>query len=297
MKLGIYIKMILLVYLLVNQIIAQFDPLQEENNFYREKGYTLLYGEQNGDYESNVYLVTDDIIIEKGENLTFHPGAVILFKKNTRIQVKGSLICQGTKKGAVTLKKLDNSKYFYELEPELPALWHGIEVSEQGQVEISHTYIKNSKTGITANATPRLIIFDNIKFNENRYHNLKIGDNIIPTPDNVFISFNSTKKPYAVVTPSGNKRAKKKMQRNWKLPVRIILGTVSIAGAAMAGYYHYKANDYKKEYKNSNDTPTTDKLREDTKRTRLIGNIGIGVSAVGAVGFTITIPIGIKGEA
>ena len=292
----ICIRAAVILYLLVTQVIAQYDPLKEENDFYREKGYVLLSGEQYGDYETNVYLVTEDVIVEKGKTLTFFPGTVVLFKKNTRICVKGNLICQGNKEGSVTLKKLDNDKYFYKLEPELPALWHGIEAAESAQLEISFTYIMNSKSGIAANAAFKLIILDTVKFSGNKYHNLKIGDSVVSVPDDKFISFNSEVKPYKVVLCSKEKEGGKKKERNWKIPVRIILGSTVLAGAVVSGIFHYRANDYKKQYEESTVTAETDRLREETVRNRLIGNIGIGVSAAGAVGFVVTIPLGKKGE-
>ncbi len=290
-------RMVILSFFLISQVMAQYDPIKEENDFYRKQGYILLAGEQNGDYESNMYLVTEDVVIEKGQTLTFYPGAVILFKKNTRITVKGTLICQGNKKGAVTLKKLDNNKYHYPLEPELPALWHGIEASESAQLEISHTNIMDSKSSITADATFKSIILETVTFSGNKYHNLKIADRIIKTPDDECLSFNSEVKPCkATLCINEGDNKKNKTGKRWKLPVRIILGTTAFAGAVIAGVFHYRANEYKKDYDASTVPAETDRLHDETKSSRIIGNIGIGISAAGAVGFVITIPLGKKGD-
>ncbi len=297
MKVSTFIQIAVMLYICIHRVTAQYDPLKEENDFYREKGYVLLSGEQYGDYESNVYLVTDDVIIGKGRTLTFYPGTVVLFKKNTKLIVKGNLICQGNKKGPVTLKKLDNGKYFYRLEPQLPALWHGIEAGESAQLEIRFTYIMSCKFGIAANTAFKSIILDTVKFSGNKYHNLKIGGSVLKVPDNKFVSFNSESKPYKVTPCKEDKTAgMRETGKKWKVPVRIILGTAALAGAVIAGIFHYRANDYKKQYDESTFTAETDRLRKKTKSNRLVGNIGIGISTAGAVGFAITIPLGKKGD-
>ena len=155
----------------------------------------------------------------------------------------------------------------------------------------------NSKFGIEANEAFNSIILDTLKFSGNKYHNLKIGDSVVAVPDDKFISFNSEVKPYKVVLCTGGKRAgMREPEKKWKIPMRIILGSTALAGAVVAGIFHYRANDYKTQYDESNVPAETNKLREKTENNRLIGNIGIGISAAGAVGFAITIPLGKKGE-
>lgn len=294
----VYLKYcFVILFISTAQTAAQFDLIEEENEFYRKQGYILLAGEQSGDYESNMYLVTDDIIIKKGQTLTFYPGTVILFKKNTGITVNGTLICQGNLSGAVTLKKLDNEKYFYTLEPELPALWRGIEVLESAQIEMRHTTFMNSKSGIEAAATIKSAILESVTFIGNKYRNLKIGGDIIAIPDETCVSFSSDITPAKVVFCSGAKGTGKTVPpKRWKLPVRIILSTVTLAGAVMAGVFHYRANDYHSQYEKTRDSNKAVTLRDDTKKNRLLGYIGVGISAAGAVGFVITIPLGRKGE-
>jgi hypothetical protein len=284
---------VILLLLFSIHIFAQFDLLDEENDHYRNKGYILLSGEQSGDYESNTYLVTDDVIIKAGQTLTFFPGTKLHFKKNTKITVEGTFICQGNNSEPITLTKLANSDYFIALEDKLPALWHGIEVAKSAQVEISNASIMYSKSGIMLDDTAKLIVLNNVKFSNNKYHNLKIGDKVITAVDDTVFSFNSAVNPHKVSSKKINKRERK---RKTKVALRIIFGTVTAAGAVLAGYYHYKANDYKDKYNKTEDTPSVDKYREDTQSARIIGNIGIGVCAAGAVGLVITIPIGKKGE-
>jgi hypothetical protein len=286
-------RVFLLIMWCIMNVGAQLSPEDEEKAFYEEKGYMLLYGKQYGDYPSNVYLVTDDVIVEKGQTLTLYPGTVVLFKKNTRIDVHGSLICQGKRDGSIILKKLDNKDYFYTLETDMPTWWHGITAAESASVEISYSYIQQSKFGIEADKACRSIILDTVKFSDNRYQNLKIGDMAIAIPDEKFFCFNSETKPFKVsLGLEKQKPVKEKRPRTWKTPARIIFSSIALGGAAALAVFEYRALDYKDQYNNSGFTPETDRLREKTEENILGRNIAFVVTAVGAVGFGITIPFG-----
>jgi hypothetical protein len=279
--------------LFFRETFAQTDIGDEEQSYYQGKHYIPLKGEQDSDYPRGVYLITDDVVVPQGKTMTFMPGTLVLFKKDTRISVTGRLICQGNSKGTITFARLANDKYFIPLDPGVDARWDGIFVGDSGSIEFSFTYINGSKYGIEnvliSNGT---ILLDTVMFQNNKFQNLKVEDNRIDVPENKFIFYSSKyftpvkarKKAVAPLMTPEQKRASA-----WKAPVRITLGLLALAGAAAYAVERVAAEDYQKKSDAASNTSQGGQYQKKGEDAALIGNIGGIVGIAGAVGFTITL--------
>jgi hypothetical protein len=267
---------------------AQTDPADEEAAFYRNKHYIPIKGEQDSDYPKGVYLVTDDVVIRKGKTMTFLPGTLVLFKKDTRITVEGRLICQGTPKGAITFGKLANDKYLIPLDSGVDARWDGIFVAESGSVEIRFSDITGSKYGLENNQANGTIILDTVMFQDNKFQNLKVGGNNICVPEDKFIFYSSMSSS----AQGGLKNAGgSKKPVNLKSPLRIGCGALALAGVVLYAAEFIVAMDYQKKTDAVRNTLNQGKAIDYDKKAHDAANIGNAagfIGILGAIGFGVT---------
>jgi len=278
---------------------AQSDPAEEETAFYRSKHYIPIKGEQDSDYPKGVYLVTDDVVIKKGRTMTFLPGTLVLFKKDTRITVEGRLICQGTPKGAITFGRLANEKYLIPLDSGVDARWDGIFVAESGSVEIRFADITGSKYGLENDQANGTIILDTVMFQDNKFQNLKVGGNSICVPEDKFVFYSSRNGGGLNGNKNGNGLSVGDAKRpfNWKLSMRIGSGAIALAGGALYVAESIVAADNQKKLdavhttNTNNNQLTRDEAANYEKKVKDAANIGNAagiIGILGAVGFAVT---------
>jgi hypothetical protein len=278
-------------YIAPEPVPAQMNPADEETAFYRSKHYIPIKGEQDSDYPRGVYLVTDDVVIKKGKTMTFMPGTLVLFKKDTRITVEGRLICQGNSKGAITFGRLANEKYLIPLDSGVDARWDGIYVADSGSVEISFTDITGSKYGLENLQANGTIILDTVMFQDNKFQNLKVGGNAICVPEDKYIFFSSrTGGAQSVVRNIGGiSQDGTKKAMSWKFPFRIGCGALALAGGALYVTELVAAGDYQKKSDDEKTNATVaDNYLGKAQDAANIGNIGAILGILGVIGFTVT---------
>jgi hypothetical protein len=277
-------------YLAPVSSFAQANAADEETEYYRSKHYIPIKGEQDSDYPRGVYLVTNDIVIKKGKTMTFLPGTLVLFKKDTRITVDGRLICQGNPNGTITFGKLANEKYLIPLDEGVDARWDGIFVTDSGSVEISFTYITGSKYGLENDQANGTILLDTVMFKDNKFQNLKIGGSRIRVPEGKFVFYSSrTGNPYDGMKIAGGRLSgENKKRTNWKIPLRIGCGAVALGGVAVYAAEMLAASDNQKKSDNAtNQNDAVDYLTKADNAAALGNSAGI-IGVLGAIGFSVT---------
>jgi hypothetical protein len=287
-----FLKSVVLIFLFCYTCFSQINLKAEEEEYYKNKHYTILKGEQESDYPRGVYLVTENVVIKEGKTMTFMPGALVLFKKDTRMTVKGRLICKGSPSATITFARLANDKYFIPLDSNVDARWDGIFVSDSGNVELSFCNINGSKYGIEATASYRgIMVIDTVMFVDNKFQNLKIGNTVIDIPEKHYVFFSSLKfnpnKPeesYKVV--SSNYVPPKKVYK-WKKPVQFTCGGVALAGLAAYGVCSYMAYDYQNKSNKASNPQEANDYYNKGKTMANIGNAGLIVGILGTIGFSV----------
>lgn len=283
--------------LLCTFCFSQMSIEEEENAYYRSKRYIPIKGEQESDYPKGIYLVTDDVVVEKGKTMTFMPGTVVLFKKDTRITIQGRLICQGNAKAPITFCRFDNDKYLIPLENGIDARWDGLFVAGDGSLEFSHSNISGSKYGIEAEDAKSVIALDTVVFRDNKFQNLKVADVTLIVPENQFV-FYSSKRSQGLVQKLGayldsTQERIQKASNAWKLPVRIGLAALAVSGAVAGVYGLSEYDKYNDLYEQTRipGTGVAQKVAQyDTKRKSgaNTGIVGAVLCAIGLAGFSVT---------
>lgn len=270
-----------------------------------------LTGELSGTYPAGEYVVSGNIHVLPKTQLTFEPGCTLRFENYTGIVVRGELTCRGTSEKPVVFtssRDVPSSRTMPEAFD-----WNGIKVtSESDGITLEHCIVAYSTFGlnIESNGTP--VTIKEIKFNNNGSASLTRERKMMPVTDNMAISFvwpemqaaamvtDSVKKDSVPADRTVNKtrkNAKKtdmkkeraKPRLEWKAPVRITLGSAAAVGGIMwvTGYAISK--------KSMNDrnsgvpfTPEWNRADKNFKNWVTVQNIGAGLFAIGAVGFSVT---------
>jgi hypothetical protein len=287
----------------------------EEIEFYQKKGLQpFVSSQQDGDYPAGTYLVIHDLTIEKGKIMTLYPGTKILFKKDTRLFVKGILICQGKSGEPVIFEKLDNNSYFTAIDSTLDTWWDGIYVSDSASVEMKYTEITNSKYGIVAKPAVAGLSLDSIQFRNNKYHSIRFGNEIPDIPDKkiVTISWSGldgvapqinvldtsikvspviSDKQQAFDDPNlaAKKSAATKKHLRWTTGITTLIG----AGISVGGYFvydHYLSLSRSPDGRDRSKTDPSTATHYDDMYTAGYYVVAGGaiLSAIGLSGFTLT---------
>lgn len=122
---------------------------KDNRDFYQSLPTVIGREDQQGKFP--YVLNCDTVFVRKGVTATVHPGTLIHFSKptlNSVIKVEGTLILKGTKNSYVSLSgNLDTTKGRQEPGDKN---WGGIEVGEDGRLEIEYAGFHGAPTPITA---------------------------------------------------------------------------------------------------------------------------------------------------
>jgi hypothetical protein len=296
----------LLIVLLHLKTNAQMDQFNEEEaeHFRSLEIVPLIDREQDGDYYRMTYLIPHDITIPRGKVLTLYPGSTLLFKKDTRLIVKGSVIAKGNESNPVLFCKLENSDYYTPLDSIVDTKWDGIIVKDSGRLEFQYTHISNSKYGITHEGPTGDIVLDSVQFYENRYSNFKVAQkeiqvtpcknfffqangNLSGTRPAVDVSFSVRESPEM---PPAEVSEKSRSMRKF----RAAMWTGVAAGGLIGVSGHLIHKKYYKSYNDVEKNPPENPVDMVTKYRKLskigegmrIG--GTGLAGLSVIGLTIS---------
>jgi len=309
-----YPLFLILLFLWQQIAIAQFTD--EESEFYIQKGIIpFIDQQQDGDYPKGIYLVPHDLTVDSGKVMTIMPGSTILFKKDTKIIVKGKLVLKGNENQRIMLRKLDNDLYYNPFPPDIEIPWDGIYVQDGGELEARYTHVCDSKYGLSATRNASIFLLDSVLFLNNKYQNATLGSKTLSFEDNKLCFYNlsenkpeplpmvyidTVKLPQYIMTPSSTVQPqstieieKKKAVSERKLHLRVTSGTIALVGIIMGAGSYYVNDTYYKKY---------DKMRtpgisnpEEVGRYETFAKVGLAgtisgavLTAIGLSGLTLT---------
>jgi hypothetical protein len=294
-----------LIALFYSFVSAQVDDFSEEeaNHFRAQKIYPLVAKEQDGDYPRSTYLIPHDITVPQGKVLTLYPGSTLLFKKDTRLIVKGKLIAKGKERNPVLFCKLDNSDYYTPVDSMVDTKWDGIFVQDSGRIELQYSHVTSSKYGIVLEGPVGDITLDSVQFYENRYQNLKLGTKDISVTPYKYMFFQETmdlNKKLDMKVPDtvyAKPELIKKERRETPPGVRkfravMFTGIVVGAGAGVGGHFLHKTF-YKKYWAVSREMKSWNTAMRKYEILSKIGEGmeygGIGIGGASLIGLTISL--------
>lgn len=240
----------------------------------------VIEGPQDGTYEKAEYLVSHDIIIEKGRTMAIEPGAVFRFRRNAGLIVEGALVCRGTPDNPIVFTSVNNRP---EETPQ-PFDWTGITLKgPTGSLLFDHVHVTYSTFGVYVDYSKEVLNIKNSVFADNGDKNLSIVDNIIEVPENTPYSFVRVD-PRILAADSA---AIQKEYRTRKVARISMIGTVATGLAtAIVGFAGAK-----KAFENYNATDNTDKAadyKQQDKALRAAGVTGIALAVLAGVGLGLT---------
>ncbi|WP_199117728.1 right-handed parallel beta-helix repeat-containing protein [Pedobacter sp. ASV28] len=116
-------------------------------------------------WDSNLpYIIYNSVTVAENTTLTINPGTRVLFHSGSIMNVKGTLIANGSLKDSILFAS-DRTERIYEDEP---GQWNGIHFHSSSKNSIiGHTILKNAIAGITvdslsSNNNPKLTLVNSI---------------------------------------------------------------------------------------------------------------------------------------
>jgi hypothetical protein len=254
-------------------------------------------GEQDGYFEAGQYLATGTITVKRGKTLTFAPGSVVRFKQFAGIIVEGKLKCIGWASQPVIFTsdnnrlKDDDSKY------KIPAPfdWNGIQVMDSvASLELENVRITYSTYGLDIKSSSSPISLKGVVFSENGRGGITIDDKQLGVIDNEEFSFVQpdvenavSAKKSGLSAPSKTKPTTPRKPMSWRMPIRLSLGAITIAGVALGVYEKLQADHSDRLYHEQSGITADNDLKNANKQKNLsVAGWAIGIA--GASGFALT---------
>ncbi|MBD3344818.1 MAG: hypothetical protein GF401_07120 [Chitinivibrionales bacterium] len=253
---------------------------------------TYLTGELSGHYGSDNYVVSGNIHILPGTELSFAAGSTIRFEPFTGIIVRGKLICEGTADSVVlftsTRDPLSGST------PE-PFDWNGIKVpADAEEIVLSNARVEYSTFGLDIESNGTEITLKDVVFRKNGYATLTRAGRIVEHVEGVPVdytwkregSYNHTNNEKET---AGSSAAKENKGISWKIPVRIAVGTFLASGLSIWVGGHTTAEKYNQKYLDE-DVNISNAVAYRDNRDNAVKwrNAGALLSLISAAGLGIT---------
>jgi len=281
-------------FLLLFAAIPCIAQTESEIAHYRANGIQpLINSTQSGDFAPGTYLIPHDIMIEKGQTVNIFPGTTILFTQNAMLVVNGKLICTGTAEAPVQFKRLDNSLYPEPIDSRLDTRWDGIYLPDSARMKMRNTIISNSKYGIVVSGKDVLMVIDSVRFLNNKFQNIKIGEQVLKISQGTPIRFKHPEQKGVFIPPALVLRATETIQQRGDVPhqtnyptLRLAMGIAGGAGliAGIAGYTAF--SKYSDDYRASRNR--SEKDYRYANYSAIAAGTGACVFVIGAAGFTWT---------
>jgi hypothetical protein len=203
----------------------------------------------------NPYIVDQDVVVPKNEQIVIKAGCIFLFNSFSGINVFGSMLVEGTEENPVVFSSINDSQYNPDAS-QLPNAfdWNGIYLAEgSGDVKFRNFRLMYSVFGIKSKKDD--ITLQNGYFKQNGQFHFTINDNIHYVQDNISYSYNvggktepgkeepKEKKP-AVKTKTEKKEGVgkgRKVAAFSLMGVSLVCGTTGIITGVKAGQYFGKS--------------------------------------------------------
>ncbi len=252
-------------------------------------GYTPMVDTlQDGEYDSQKFLILHDIIIDKEKTMTLAAGTECLMAQNAAIRIRGTLVCSGTESKSILFRQLLAKECPWTTKPD-GKRWAGIYVEQGGIVRFKHTIIRGSDYGIVIDSNNTEVHLDTVAFADNNIGKITLNSKPLDIPregivQKLTIHRTTVTSPDIHASPQKNLTTPK--VKTWLRPPRVataVFGSVSLgiaAGSLIASAV------YNTQYQKA--TPTVTSLGDKRDRAALIGNACLMSGAVGFTAFSLT---------
>jgi hypothetical protein len=258
------------------------DTLAQESKEYLDKGIICYYGEvSTEEFNNREAIILEDLIIPEGAVFTLK-GDRLQVRPKKRIIVRGKLICRGIK----SEKKTRPLTITSESGPGAVDLWGGIVVEPTGKLELEAVNIYRSFCGVHIKNKKSRVYMNDLLFEENHI-DFQVEDKKVDTE-----KLKGHNRLYWAEHIKG-------YFENRRLMWAILQGStlaIGVSGLVMGALGEYKVRDYDKKYGDAKDTKSADDYYDKGIRAEKLRTAGIIVGSIGAVGFTVTIPIKIRSK-
>lgn len=241
-------------------------------------GQTMISGNIGGmvfKESGNPWLITDNIVVEKGYKTVIKPGCIFLFKPFTGLDVQGSLSVEGSKTHRVIFTSVNDSLYNKtSTQKPGPFEWNGIQIhTEASNTILSNFMLSYSVYGIQSKV-PNIKIYRGY-FRENGQFNFTVEGRIIYVENNYPFNYSNDPadiKDFYPLTEIDN---------NKKYSFFTIGSTViGMTFLCATGFYIYKDNLYDEKYDkaiNAIDIANFYNKRKNSRNKAIISGIVGGV--------------------
>jgi hypothetical protein len=238
-----------------------------------------LNGPQHGEYERREYHVSETVVVPAGKIMTIHPGSIVRFEQYTGLIVRGALVCKSdTFRGVLFTAARSGDDY---------AAWNGIEVDSGGSVHLENCYVYSSVYGIKLSGSCGSVGIKNTRFRDNE-SDFSVGDSVVVIEKKAPFNWSRNVTPEFKET-TGVSAANEEgdaVKRRWKIPVRISLGAVAVAGGVLCAVFHNKYDDYRMRYPDAVEDAA--EIREKGNNALYRRNAWGIIGGAALCGFTVT---------
>lgn len=244
-------------------------------------GQTNLSGSIGGmtlTRDGNPFVVSKDIVITAGKQVTIREGCIILFEPFTGIVVDGSLAVEGTAENPVVFTSVNDTTYGTQREkgPE-PFDWNGIHLKQRARdVQLSHFILTYSVYGIKSQIED--VVIDHGTFDNNGQYHFTVNDVIKPVTEELPYSYNERGMADVPALESP------KSTTAWRRPVSIAAILLGAGGGGFCGYSLYREREFRALYDNNENSP--DEFDSYSEKQQTWRNYAV---AAGSAGGTLLI--------
>lgn len=255
---------------------------------------TLLGGELSQatfDRSGNPYVIEQDMIIPKGQEVVIREGCVFLFKAFTGVRVSGKLVVEGTTENPVIFTSMYD-KDFNDESTQLanPFDWNGIFITADSDGAVMRNFqLRYSVYGVKSQNDE--IIIQNARFRQNGQLHFTVDEKIQYVQDDIPFSYGSRQ---LNSEPGESEEASKKKEKKQVSPrrkLRIAALSTGIVGAALGATFGILAGSSYSDWNAASEAGNRDLYSEKQSEfnARLAGGIAFGALGVlGLTGFGLT---------
>lgn len=238
------------------------------------------------------YVGIEDATIRKGTSLQIRPGTTLMFEAGKKLVVEGRLVAHSNSSFPITLSNVPlNVRYFKVVNPD--SLWGGIEAKAGSIIELSDITISCSICGISGAEKPESLRVKCLNVSRQVTVPVSLPDIIQYSTSNLSCLDVQYPSLAASAKPITSKQTPVKNYKSRHIGLKIGFGSLTIAGAGLAGYgiYQYVKNDrlYENSKEPGKNTPSeVAKYERDGRQSIAMEIIGLSLAAIGTTGLILT---------
>ena len=244
---------------------------------------------QDGEYDSQKYLLTHDIIVETGKTMILAPGTEMLLLKDAAIRIKGNLVCNGTILDPIIFRSLKSTECPNNTHLD-NSPWQGIIIHKGGSLVLRNCQISGSLFGISADSANLSVTLDSVLLAQNSIRDLSLGNKPLFVPRDGLIVHGTIKGSdmhFPAEPKSQSKKSQAQADSKKMKPVQIVLGISGLTGCLVGAGGYIAGAIYNKKYTDPKE-PNPTEIGKKMDTGALVGNIGLIIGASALAGFGVT---------